>query len=257
MKHYEFLLQISNFSDVNLHKKYYFIVWLLPYLKIGSYGAGFDLKEKIEITDFYQKKGKEEKRENLKSNPIVKMPTIKDFGMNEDDEMRLSEIIEEINNLTGMHYDNDVAFKAALQIRDLMKKNENLVASAKTNTIQGFEDSFYNEADEALLDGLSQNQEFFTMLLNEEKIKKEKIYITPEYLFALLSNKWTGYFQAIRNTVIAATIPHLRENRLENFEIPILEKDIIDKITKIVKKSFELKNESKKLDKEMTEILNT
>ena len=172
VKHYEFLLQISNFSDVNLHKKYYFIVWLLPYLKIGSYGAGFDLKEKIEITDFYQKKGKEEKRENLKSNPIVKMPTIKDFGMNEDDEARLSEIIEEINNLTGMHYDNDVAFKAALQIRDLMKKNENLVASAKTNTIQGFEDSFYNEADEALLDGLSQNQEFFTMLLNDEKIKK-------------------------------------------------------------------------------------
>ncbi len=36
--------------------------------------------------------------------------------------------------------------------------------------------------------------------LNEEKIKKEKIYITPEYLFALLGNKWTGYFQAIRNT---------------------------------------------------------
>lgn len=172
VKHYEFLLQISNFNDVNLHKKYYFIVWLLPYLKIGSYGAGFDLKGKIEITDFYQKKGKEEKREKLKSSPIVKMPTIKDFGMNEDDEMRLSEIIEEINNLTGMHYDNDVALKAALQIRDLMKKNENLVASAKTNTIQGFEDSFYNEADEALLDGLSQNQEFFTMLLNDEKIKK-------------------------------------------------------------------------------------
>ena len=71
-----------------------------------------------------------------------------------------------------MHYDNDVAFKAALQIRDLMKKNENLVASAKTNTIQGFEDSFYKEADDALIDGLEQNQEFFTMLLNDEKIKK-------------------------------------------------------------------------------------
>lgn len=172
VKNYEFLLQISCFDDIELHKKYYFIIWLLPYLKLGSQGGGFDLKGKIELTDFYQEKGKEEKRSTLKSNPIVKMPTGKDFGMTEDDEERLSKIIEEINNLTGKQYDKDVAFKAALQIRDLMKKNDNLVASAKTNTFQGFEDSFYQQADEALLDGLSQNQEFFTMLLNDEKIKK-------------------------------------------------------------------------------------
>ncbi len=172
VKHYEFLLQISNFNDINLHKKYLFITWLLPMLKIGSSGSGFDLREKIEITNIRQKKGKEEKISKIESAPIVKMPTIKDFGMNEDDEARLSEIIEEINTLTGMHYDNDVALKAALQIRDLMKKNSNLVASAKTNTMQGFEDSFYNEADNALLDGLEQNQDFFTLLLNDEKIKK-------------------------------------------------------------------------------------
>ena len=91
--------------------------------------------------------------------------------------------------------------------------------------------------------------------LNSDKMKKENIHITPEYLFVVLSNKWTGYFQALRNTVIAATIPHLRENRLEEFEIPILEDEMVDKITKIVKKSFELKNETIKLDKEAMDLL--
>ena len=91
------------------------------------------------------------------------------------------------------------------------------------------------------------------------RVKQEAIDeygITPEYLFVVLSNKWTGYFQAIRNTIIAATIPHLRENNLRNFNIPILDKKIINNITEIVKKSFKLKNESNKLDKEMLKLLN-
>ncbi len=90
--------------------------------------------------------------------------------------------------------------------------------------------------------------------LNKNKMKEKNIYITPEYLFVVLSNKWVGYFQALRNTVVAATIPHLRECRLSNFEIPILDKKSIDDITNIVKKSFELKNESIKLDKKAIEL---
>ena len=33
VRFYEFLLQVSSFEDTDLHKKYNFIVWLLPYLK--------------------------------------------------------------------------------------------------------------------------------------------------------------------------------------------------------------------------------
>ncbi|MDR2526898.1 MAG: hypothetical protein LBC92_03430, partial [Rickettsiales bacterium] len=79
--------------------------------------------------------------------------------------------------------------------------------------------------------------------------------VTSEYLFAILSNKWTGYFQALRNTVIAATIPHLREKRIENFEIPILDENTISNITKLMQKSFALKNDSGKLDKEAMSLL--
>jgi type I restriction enzyme M protein len=79
--------------------------------------------------------------------------------------------------------------------------------------------------------------------------------ITPEYLFAVLSNKYTGYFQALRSTVIAATIPHIREKRIEDFDIPIVEADIIAKITDAVSRSFQLKNESAMLDAQTIDLL--
>jgi type I restriction enzyme S subunit len=79
------------------------------------------------------------------------------------------------------------------------------------------------------------------------KHEAKKYNLTPEYLFLVLSLKETGLYPSIRRTVVASTIPHLREERLNEVEIPILDKDIIDEITKILKKAFELKNEKKKL----------
>ena len=177
VRFYEFLLQVSSFMDVDLHKKYNFIVWLLPYLKIGSPGAGFDLKGKIQASNFYQKKGKEQKGTALIGNPTIKLPTAETFNLTEDEEQRLSDIIIEVNSKTGKSFDSDVAFKAALQIRDLMKKNPDLIASAKTNTLNNFEFSYFTGVDEALLDGLQQNQEFFSLLLNDEALKKEVLGI--------------------------------------------------------------------------------
>ena len=177
VRFYEFLLQVSSFNDVDLHKKYNFIVWLLPYLKIGRTGTGFDLKGKIEATNFYQKKGKEVTVSKIIPDPTVNLPTAETFNLTEDEEKKLSDIIKEVNSKTGKQFDSDVALKAALQIRDLLKKNPDLIASAKTNTINDFEFSFFSEIDEALIDGLQQNQEFFTMLLNNSDIKKDVLGI--------------------------------------------------------------------------------
>jgi type I restriction enzyme S subunit len=83
------------------------------------------------------------------------------------------------------------------------------------------------------------------------KTEAKKYNLTPEYLFVVLSLKETGLYPAIRRTVVASTIPHLREERLKEFEIPILDKNSIDEITKLVKEAFELKDEKKKLIKEV------
>ncbi len=86
-------------------------------------------------------------------------------------------------------------------------------------------------------------------LRNEAK----KYNFTPEYLFVILSLKETGLYPSIRRTVVASTIPHLREERLKDIEIPILDKDSIDEITKLVKEAFELKDIKKKLINEVRE----
>jgi len=73
----------------------------------------------------------------------------------------------------------------------------------------------------------------------------KKLNITPEYLFIVLSTEYTGLYPAIRRTVVASTIPHLREDRLKDIEIPIIDEPSINTITKLVSEAFILKNNKK------------
>ena len=99
---------------------------------------------------------------------------------------RLSAIIAEINSRTGKSYDNDVAVKAMFQIKDLLMKSEELKASAKNNTEKDFEFAYFDNIDDALIEGLSQNQDFFTLLLQNEEIKKEVLGIFADEIYKSL-----------------------------------------------------------------------
>lgn len=86
--------------------------------------------------------------------------------------------------------------------------------------------------------------------------KKAKDYnITPEYLFLCLSIKEIGIYASKRRTVVASTIPHLREERLKEIEIPVLDKNTIDEITELVKEAFRLKDEKKRLIAEVRDTM--
>lgn len=88
--------------------------------------------------------------------------------------------------------------------------------------------------------------------------KKAKEYdITPEYLFLALSIKEIGIYASKRRTVVASTIPHLREERLKEIEIPVLDKNTIDEITDLVKQAFKLKDEKKRLIAEVRETMDS
>lgn len=186
VRFYEYLLQVSSFQDIELHQKYNFICWLLPYIKMGGSGQGFDLKGKIQASDFYQKKGKEQNKVKVHSDPTVKLPTAAKFNLTEDEEKKLSDIIREVNNKTGKSFDNDVAVKAALQIKDLMMKNDELRASAKNNSVKDFAFAYFDNIDDALLDGRSQNQDFFDLLLKNETIRNDILGIFVEEIYKSL-----------------------------------------------------------------------
>lgn len=188
VRFYEFLLQVSCFEDVELHKKYNFLTYLMAYINIKHPGGGYDLDGKIKATNFVQKKAEEHTKETVVAQPVVKLATAESFGLTEAKEERLSQIIAEINSRTGKSYDNDVAVKAMLQIRDILLKSDRLKTSAKNNTVKDFEFSYFDDIDDALIEGLSQNQDFFSLLLSSDEIKRQVLGIFTDEIYKSLRN---------------------------------------------------------------------
>lgn len=185
---YDFIVQVSCFSDIELHKKFNFLSYLKSFLRTKSGGAGFNLDGMLKASGFVQKKKSEHKKTSHKSDPIVKLPTADSIVLTPSKEERLSKIIAEINSRTGKNYDNDVAIKAMLQIKDILLKSDKLKTSAKNNTIKDFEFSYFDDIDDALIRGLEHNKDFFTLLLNDKDIKKEVLGIFTEEIYKSLKN---------------------------------------------------------------------
>ena len=143
---------------------------------------------KLRASGFIQKKAKEIKTSKITPDPVVKLPTAHDICISESDEKKLSEIIDEINARTGKNFNTDVAMRIAMQIRDIMKKNEDLRNSAKNNEEKDFEFSYYDYIDEALADAMAEDKEFSSFLLKNEDIKKQLMGIFAQEIYKTLRN---------------------------------------------------------------------
>ena len=183
---YEFLSAATSFEDVELHKKYIFISYLVSYIKIDDSGAGFSLDGKLRASGFIQKKAKEIKKSNITPDPVVKLPNAYEICITEPDEKKLSEIIDEINARSGKNFSTDVAKRIAIQIRDLMKRNDELRNSARNNSEKDFEFSYFDHIDDALIDAMAEDKEFSSFLLKNEDIKKQLLGIFAEEIYKSL-----------------------------------------------------------------------
>lgn len=83
-----------------------------------------------------------------------------------------------------------------------------------------------------------------------------KFGLTQEYLFCCLMIDEIGRFNADRYTVTASTIPHLKEEYISKFSIPIIDKKGIDDITLNVKNAISKINKKKQKIKECQDIVN-
>ena len=151
-------------------------------LEMGP-GPGFNLDDKIKAFNFAQKKTGEHQKEDHTAKPVIKLPTAESFGMSQEKEERLSQIIQEINSRLGKDYDDDVTVKSMLQIKDLLLKSDKLKVSAQNNTEKDFQLAYDDSVDDALLDGLSQNQDFYSLLLNNKDIKEKVMGIFVDEVY--------------------------------------------------------------------------
>ena len=60
-----------------------------------------------------------------------------------------------------------------LQIKTILMNSEKLKSSAKNNTEKDFEFAFFDIVDDALIEGLNQNNDHSTLLLQNEEIKRK------------------------------------------------------------------------------------
>ena len=76
-----------------------------------------------------------------------------------------------------------------LQIKDIMLKSEKLRASAQNNTEKDFEFAYFDNIDDALVEGLEQNQDFFSLLLDNDEIKRQVLGIFAGDVYKELKGK--------------------------------------------------------------------
>lgn len=69
---------------------------------------------------------------------------------------------------------------------EYLRKIYKLKTSAKNNTQQDFEFSYFDDIDDALIEGLSQNQDFFSMLLSNDEMKRQVLGIFSEEIYKSL-----------------------------------------------------------------------
>ena len=68
-------------------------------------------------------------------------------------------------------------------------KSDKLRTSAKNNSIQDFAFSYFSDIDDALIEGLSQNQDFFTLLLQNDEIKRDVLGIFTDEIYKSLKKE--------------------------------------------------------------------
>lgn len=72
------------------------------------------------------------------------------------------------------------------QIKDIMMKSEELKSSARNNTEKDFEFAYFDNIADALIEGLNQNHDFFSLLLQNEEIKREVLGIFTNEIYKSL-----------------------------------------------------------------------
>jgi len=188
LRFYCFLIQATSYENIDLHKKYNFLSYLIKEIEITSGGNDFDVADKITVT-FHKPEKKELKTTGeIVAEPEIEYPVPDEIIIGEDERKKLSKIIEEINARYGKEYDTNVATKSALQVRDLLLKDEKLKTSAKTNTSKDFHFTYDDSIKDALVKGYDQNQDFFSLLLDNEKLRKDLMHVFIDDVYRKLKD---------------------------------------------------------------------
>ncbi len=189
VKYYSFLAQVVPLQSTEMHKLYLFLSWLIPYLKDGTNHDGFDLRNKIKIDTFNQKKEREISKPKIEPKHGIKSADPNAPFLTKDLREKLSAIIKKMNEAFGVDANSDAQVNDALNVKENLEKDKELKESAKHNSREDFAAAYYDHVDAALIQGDANSRKFFNLLLKNPEVKKEVMGIFIDEVYQKLRNE--------------------------------------------------------------------
>lgn len=181
---YAFILQVGPFADVELHKLYIYLTFLLKKLPKGK-KSNFVLSDEVALEYYKNTKTFEGNISLLKESKVDLDPISFGKGAStEEEKTNLSNIINKLNEKFGTNF-TETDKLSIDQIKEDMINNDELKIKAKNNTVENFKFSYDDKFMDIVIGRMGQNEKFFNKLLANEEFREE----IKEYL---LMNVYNG-----------------------------------------------------------------
>ncbi len=168
---YAFILQIATFIDVDLHKLYIYLNYLLRKLPRSSNDKDVYMADDVALQYYRNQKVFEGSIELEKTGGVDLKPTSNGTGgAVEDEKVRLSSILDKLNERFGTEF-TETDFLSRNQVKEDMLNSEDIQQKAKNNTKDNFKFAFEKSFMDFVIDRMGSNEKFFMKILENEEFK--------------------------------------------------------------------------------------
>ncbi len=168
---YAFILQIATFIDVELHKLYIYLNYLLRKLPRSNKDKDIYMADDVALQYYRNQKVFEGSIELEKTGGVDLKPTSYGTGgAVEDEKVRLSSILDKLNERFGTEF-TETDFLSRDQVKEDMLRSEDIQQKAKNNTKDNFKFAFEKSFMNFVIDRMSSNEKFFMKILENEEFK--------------------------------------------------------------------------------------
>ncbi|MDR4229251.1 type I restriction endonuclease subunit R [Bacillus mojavensis] len=168
---YGFVLQVVTFIDLDLHKQYIYLTYLLRKLPRGRGDKDVYLADDVALEYYRNQKVFEGSIELEKTGGYDLDPQEHGAGgAAEDEKVRLSNVLEKLNERFGTQF-TETDFLSREQVKEDMLNDEDIRQKAKNNTKENFKFAFEKSFMDFVIDRMSSNQEFFMKILENDEFK--------------------------------------------------------------------------------------
>ena len=179
---YSFILHVTYFTDIKLHKLHLYLSFLLKKLPKRMQDKDINIFDEVAL-EYYKNEKIFEGNLSLQPEGETKPLTPVKYagtGKKKEEKERLSTIIELLNERFGTDFTE--ADRLSLeQIKEDFAANKELVEKAKVNTKEDFRFAFNKAFMNIVINRMEQNQTFFRKILDDEEFKNVLMgYLLPE-----------------------------------------------------------------------------